>query len=53
MVDQDGVDLWMVGDVRTWAAAGHKGGVALRISAKGVELSAVELELVHPDALEP
>lgn len=53
VVDRDGVDLWMVGDVETWAAAGHTGGVALRISSKGVELSAVELELVRPDALGP
>ena len=47
-VDQDGVDLLMVGDVETWAAAGHKGGVALRISSKGVAISKVELERVEP-----
>ena len=52
VVDRDGVDLLMVGDVETWAAAGHKGGVALRISSKGVEVSAIELERVRPDELE-
>lgn len=53
VVDQDGVDLLMVGDVETWAAVGHKGGVALRISSKGVAISKVALERVRPDALEP
>ena len=40
-----------MGDVETWAAAGHKGGVALRISSKGVEISKVELERVEPAEL--
>jgi NAD(P)-dependent dehydrogenase (short-subunit alcohol dehydrogenase family) len=52
VVDSDGVELLMVGDVETWAAAGHKGDVALRISSKGVEISKVELERVQPDRLD-
>jgi hypothetical protein len=51
VVDSDGVDLLVVGDVETWAAAGHKGGVALRISSKGVEISKVELARVEPAEL--
>ncbi len=53
VVDQDGVDLLMVGDVKTWAAVGHKGKVALRISSKGVEVSAIRLERVRPADLKP
>jgi hypothetical protein len=52
VVDSDGVDLLVVGDLETWAAAGHKGGVALRISSKGVEISKVELERIQPDRLD-
>lgn len=52
LVDSDGVDLLLVGDVGTWAAAGRKGGVGLRISSKGVELSQVELGLARPDELD-
>jgi len=48
VVDQDGVDLLMVGDPETWAAVGHTGQVALRISSRGVEVSAVKLERVRP-----
>lgn len=53
VVDQDGVDLLMVGDIETWAAVGRKGRIALRISSKGVEVSAVRLERVDPAALKP
>ena len=48
VVDQDDVDLLMVGDTDTWAAVGHTGRVALRISSKGVAVSAIGLERVRP-----
>ena len=53
VVDQDGVEMLMVGDAETWAAYGHKGQVALRISSKGVEVSAIKLERVRPADLKP
>jgi hypothetical protein len=53
VVDSDGVEMLMVGDVETWAAFGHTGNVALRISSKGVEVSAIKLERVRPADLKP
>ena len=53
VVDSDGVEMLMVGDVETWAAFGHTGKVALRISSKGVEVSAIKLERVRPADLKP
>jgi hypothetical protein len=53
VVDQDGVEMLMVGDLETWAAVGQTGEVALRISSKGVEVSAIKLERVRPAGLKP
>ena len=53
VVDSDGVAMLMVGDVETWAAFGHTRKVALRISSKGVEVSAIKLERVRPADLKP
>lgn len=50
-VDGAPVELAAVGDSNAWAALGRVGGVAVRISARGVEPSSVALERVDPRRL--